>query len=176
MNKKNLPAIWMTGLSGSGKTTLAQSLKRRLDEHHLQNIILDGDELRLGINKNLGFSHDDRFENIRRVAEIAALLIKNDIIPIVATISPLIAMRKMAQEIIGMNHFVEVFVNAPLEICEQRDVKGLYKKARTGAIAQFTGISDTYEKPTNSFEIQSDKIDIITASNLLYDFILPQLV
>jgi adenylylsulfate kinase len=171
MNKKNVPAIWMTGLSGSGKTTLAKSLKKCFDENNLSSIILDGDELRLGINKNLGFSQDDRFENIRRVAEIAALLIKNNIIPIVATISPLIAMRGMAQEIIGMNHFVEVFVNAPLKICEQRDIKGLYKKARTGEILQFTGVSDAYEAPINAFEIKTDQLGIEESTMMLWQYI-----
>jgi adenylyl-sulfate kinase len=175
MNNKNARTIWLTGLSGSGKTTLAKALKKRLDEHGLHSIILDGDELRLGINKNLGFSQEDRFENIRRVAEIATLMMKNGIIPIVAIISPLRAMRSMAQEIIGVNHFIEVFVNTSLEICEQRDVKGLYQKARTGEIKLFTGISDPYEEPTKAFEIQSGKIDAATASNLLYEFILPQL-
>ncbi|HKK38007.1 MAG TPA: adenylyl-sulfate kinase [Cryomorphaceae bacterium] len=137
--------IWMTGLSGSGKTTIAKIVERKLhDEGHLIQL-LDGDNVRHGLNKNLSFTEADRTENIRRIAEVNKLFNECGIITINCFVSPTIAIRKMAQEIIGAENFNEVFVNTPLHICEQRDVKGLYKKARKGEIKNFTGIDSPFE-------------------------------
>ncbi len=140
-------AFWFTGLSGSGKSTLAIALERKLFEKGYSVVILDGDNIRTGINNNLSFSPEDRIENIRRIAEIAKLFVDNGHICIVSFISPTIEMRQQAKAIIGENDFVEVYINTPLEICESRDVKGLYKKARAGEIKDFTGINAPYEAP-----------------------------
>ena len=139
--------LWFTGLSGSGKSTLAIALERKLFEQGYNVVVLDGDNIRTGINNNLSFSPEDRVENIRRIAEAAKLFVANGMICIVSFISPTRDMRAMARHIIGDPDFVEVFIDTPLEICEQRDVKGLYKKARAGEIKDFTGIHAPYEAP-----------------------------
>ena len=139
--------FWFTGLSGSGKSTLAVALERKLFELGYHVIILDGDTIRTGINNNLSFSPEDRIENIRRIAEMAKLFVGNGLITIVSFISPTRDMRAMAKNIIGENDFVETYIDTPLEICEARDIKGLYKKARAGEITDFTGISAPYEPP-----------------------------
>jgi len=139
--------FWFTGLSGSGKSTLAVALEKELFNKGYQGVVLDGDNIRAGINNNLTFSHIDRIENIRRIAEVAKLFIANGQVCIVSFISPTIEMRQMAKEIIGEQDFVEVFIDTPVEICEQRDVKGLYKKARAGEITDFTGVNAAYEIP-----------------------------
>jgi adenylylsulfate kinase len=142
--------LWFTGLSGSGKSTLAIALEEKLFEQGFHVVVLDGDNIRTGINSNLGFSEEDRTENIRRIAEIAKLFVANGQICIVSFISPMIVMRQQAKDIIGENDFVEVFIDTPLEECEARDVKGLYKKARAGEIPNFTGINAPYEPPLHS--------------------------
>jgi len=139
--------FWFTGLSGSGKSTLAIVLELKLFEQGFHVVVLDGDNIRTGINNNLGFSEEDRTENIRRIAEIAKLFVANGQICIVSFISPMIVMRQQAKDIIGESDFVEVFIDTPLEECEARDVKGLYKKARAGEIPDFTGINAPYEPP-----------------------------
>jgi adenylylsulfate kinase len=141
--------IWMTGLSGSGKTTIAASLEKTLHKRGLLTQVLDGDNIRSGINSNLGFSESDRKENIRRIAEIAKLFANCGIITICCFISPTKALRDKAREIIGDEDFVEIYMNAALETCEQRDVKGLYAKARKGEIPDFTGISAPFEAPVS---------------------------
>jgi adenylylsulfate kinase len=141
--------VWLTGLSGSGKSTIAEALEKQLFHHGFFCQVLDGDNIRSGINANLTFSDDDRIENIRRIAEIAKLYLNSGIITLNSFISPTRSIRNMAKEIIGEDDFIEVFIDTPLEICEQRDVKGLYKKARAGEIKQFTGIDSPYEKPDN---------------------------
>ncbi|MGN0037143.1 MAG: adenylyl-sulfate kinase [Bacteroidaceae bacterium] len=141
--------IWFTGLSGSGKSTVAIALERELQRRGLLCRILDGDNIRSGINNNLGFTEVDRMENIRRIAEVGRLFIDSGIITIAAFISPNDEMRRMASRIIGEDDFLEVYVNTPLSVCEQRDVKGLYAKARRGEIAHFTGISAPFEAPTH---------------------------
>jgi adenylylsulfate kinase len=156
LNQKGL-VIWMTGLSGSGKTTIAIALERLLNQKGFLTQLLDGDNIRSGINNNLGFSEDDRTENIRRIAEISKLFLNCGIITINCFVSPTKAIRAQAKEIIGANDFMEVFINTPLEICEQRDVKGLYAKARKGEIKDFTGIDAPFEAPESSY------IDIKTA-------------
>ena len=139
--------LWFTGLSGSGKSTLAIALERVLFDTGYSVVVLDGDNIRTGINNNLSFSPEDRVENIRRIAEVAKLFLSNGMICIVSFISPTRDMRHMAKQIIGENDFIEVFIDTPIEICEQRDVKGLYKKARAGEITDFTGIHAPYEAP-----------------------------
>lgn len=148
LNQKAV-TLWMTGLSGSGKSTLAVALERKLHNAGLLCMVLDGDNVRTGLNRNLSFSEADRFENIRRIAEVSKLLNQAGVIVINAFISPLIAMRQMAAEIIGVDRFLEVYVQADLAICEKRDVKGLYAKARRGEIKHFTGIDAPYEPPEN---------------------------
>ncbi len=149
--KQRAKVIWLTGLSGSGKTTLASLLEKRLFELNYFCQILDGDNVRSGINKNLRFTNEDRMENIRRIAEVSKLFMNCGIILICAFISPTKKMREMAKEIIGEDNFLEIFVDTPLEVCEQRDPKGLYKKARSGEIPNFTGISAPFEVPENPF-------------------------
>ena len=141
--------LWFTGLSGAGKTTIANGIKERLKQENIKIIVLDGDKLRNGINKDLGFSLEDRKENIRRVAEIAKLFKDEGFLTIVSFISPTKEIRDLAKNIVSENDFVEVFINAPLEKCIQRDVKGLYKKAISGEINNFTGINSPYERPVN---------------------------
>ncbi|MDX8339307.1 adenylyl-sulfate kinase [Draconibacterium sp. IB214405] len=156
--KQRGKVIWFTGLSGSGKTTLASKLEKRLFELNYFCQILDGDNVRSGINKNLRFTEGDRLENIRRIAEVSKLFMNCGIILICSFISPTDEMRNMAREIIGEDDFLEIFVNTPLEVCEQRDPKGLYKKARAGEIPNFTGISSPFEHPKNPF-IEVDNTD-----------------
>ena len=139
--------IWMTGLSGSGKSTLAIALERELQRRGILCRILDGDNIRSGINNNLGFSPADRRENIRRIAEVVRLFVDTGIVTIAAFISPSEELRRMAAGIVGEADFFEIYVNTPLSVCEQRDVKGLYAKARRGEIREFTGISAPFEAP-----------------------------
>ena len=139
--------VWFTGLSGSGKSTVALGVERELHKRGILCRILDGDNIRSGINKNLGFSADDRKENIRRIAEIGKLFVDTGVVTLSAFISPTNESRRMASEIIGADAFREVYVSTPLEVCEQRDVKGLYARARRGEIKDFTGVSAPFEVP-----------------------------
>lgn len=139
--------LWFTGLSGSGKSTVAIALERELQKRGLLCRILDGDNIRTGINANLGFSADDRRENIRRVAEVAKLFVDTGIITIAAFVSPTEDLRNLAQHIIGKDDFKEIFISTPIEECERRDVKGLYARARRGEVKNFTGISAPFEAP-----------------------------
>jgi adenylylsulfate kinase len=143
--------IWFTGLSGSGKTTLSLALEKYLFEIGYLTQILDGDNIRSGINNNLGFSVEDRLENIRRIAEVAKLFLNCGVITICAFISPTEETRKQAKEIIGEGDFIEIYVSTPIEECERRDIKGLYARARQGEIKEFTGISSVYEAPSHPF-------------------------
>ncbi|MEQ8324752.1 MAG: adenylyl-sulfate kinase [Vicingaceae bacterium] len=148
--------FWFTGLSGSGKTSIAVGLEKELNKKSILTQVLDGDNIRSGINRNLGFSEEDRMENIRRIAEVSKLFLECGVVTINCFVSPTGAMRKMAKDIIGAENFYEVFVNTPIEECEKRDVKGLYKKARKGEITNFTGIHEVYENPENpSLEIKT---------------------
>lgn len=139
--------IWLTGLSGSGKSTIARLVERQLHAKGRLTMLLDGDNVRTGLNKNMGFSEEDRTENIRRIAETAKLFLHCGVITLCSFVSPTRAIRAQARDIIGADDFYEVFVNTPLEICEARDVKGLYKKARAGEIKNFTGIDAPFEAP-----------------------------
>ena len=150
--------IWMTGLSGSGKSTIAYTLEHALVQRGHLAYVLDGDNVRHGLNKNLGFSAEDREENIRRIGEVANLFADTGVITITAFISPYRKDRDINRELLGQGNFVEVYCKAPLEICEQRDPKGLYKKARAGEIKGFTGIDDPYEEPLNpEMVVQTDQ-------------------
>lgn len=139
--------IWLTGFSGSGKSTIAKGLENYLFNRGYFVQVLDGDNIRMGVSNNLGFSQEDRQENIRRISEVAKLFLDAGIITICSFVSPTKAIRQIPKGIVGADDFIEVFVNAPLEICEKRDVKGLYKKARSGEIKNFTGISSPFEAP-----------------------------
>jgi adenylylsulfate kinase len=169
-------AVWLTGLSGSGKSTIALRLERLLFENGYFAQVLDGDNIRSGINNNLSFSIEDRQENIRRIAEIARLYLHSGIITINCFISPTREIREFAQQIIGKDDFLEVYINAPLEVCEDRDVKGLYQKARRGEIKEFTGIDSPYEPPLQpALEIRTDRLGIEEATESLYRFLLPHI-
>ncbi|MEC8616859.1 MAG: adenylyl-sulfate kinase [Bacteroidota bacterium] len=148
LNQKGI-CVWLTGLSGSGKTTIANFVSRQLHNGGVYTQVLDGDNIRLGINKNLSFSDQDRKENIRRIAEVAKLFVEAGVVTFCCFVSPTREMRKLAKNVIGENDFFEVFVSTNLETCETRDVKGLYKKARRGEIKDFTGVSSPFESPEN---------------------------
>lgn len=141
--------VWLTGLSGSGKSTIAIALERRLHDAGVLCCILDGDNIRSGINSDLGFSAPDRIENIRRIAEIGRLFVDNAFVCIAAFITPTERLRRMAAGIVGNDSFVDVYVSTPIEVCERRDVKGLYAKARRGEIKDFTGVSSPFERPAH---------------------------
>ncbi|MEM9025148.1 MAG: adenylyl-sulfate kinase [Bacteroidota bacterium] len=168
--------FWMTGLSGSGKTTIAKGLEKELFSRGHVVQVLDGDNVRTGINNNLGFSAEDRAENIRRIAEVSKLFVHCGIITINCFVSPTVAMRTTAREIIGPEDFLEVFVNTPLEVCEQRDPKGLYQKARAGEIANFTGIDAPFEPPPHpALDLQTAGQDIASSVDQLLAFVLPNI-
>ncbi len=168
--------IWMTGLSGSGKTTIARNLEMELNKRGYLTQVLDGDNVRTGINNNLGFSGEDRFENIRRIAEVSKLFMNCGIICINSFISPTKKIRDMAKDIIGRENFIEVYINAPVEVCEKRDVKGLYEKARKGEIKNFTGVDAPFETPEDpSLELDTDALSIEQSVERSLQIILPQI-
>jgi adenylylsulfate kinase len=176
LNQRSI-AIWMTGLSGSGKTTIAIALEQLLNKKGFLTQVLDGDNVRTGINNNLGFSEEDRTENIRRIAEINKLFINCGIITINCFVSPTIAIRQQAKQIIGANDFIEVFINTPIEVCEKRDVKGLYAKARKGEIKNFTGIDAPFEAPETDFiNLTTADTTPSEAARLLLDHILTKII
>ena len=153
--------VWFTGLSGSGKSTIAMGVERELHKRGVLCRILDGDNIRAGINSNLGFSAEDRKENIRRIAEIGKLFVQTGIVTLACFVSPTNEIRRLAREIIGEEDFKEVFVSTPLEECERRDVKGLYARARRGEVKDFTGISAPFEIPENpSLEIDTSRLSL----------------
>lgn len=165
--------VWFTGLSGSGKSTVAIGVERELQRRGLLCRILDGDNIRSGINNNLGFSEADRVENIRRIAEVGKLFVDTGIITLAAFISPNNALRRMAADIIGAEDFLEVYVSTPLEVCERRDVKGLYAKARRGEIKDFTGVSAPFEVPENpALSLDTSKLSLEESVNQVLTLIL----
>lgn len=173
--KQHSVMIWFTGLSGSGKSTLAIALERELQKRGLLCRILDGDNIRSGINNNLGFSAEDRVENIRRIAEIGKLFVDTGIITIAAFISPNNDLREMASNIIGKENFMEIYVSTPIEECERRDVKGLYAKARKGEIKNFTGISAPFEAPQHpALTIDTSRLNVEESVKELLELILPK--
>ena len=174
-NDHKSKVIWFTGLSGSGKSTVANATEKLLHDMGLQTYILDGDNVRMGLNKDLGFSPKDRTENIRRITEVAKLFADSGSIVLTAFISPYKEDRNSAREIISDEDFIEVFVNADLSVCESRDPKGLYKKARSGEIKGFTGIDAPYEEPINpELVVETDKYDILACANQVIDYLVKE--
>lgn len=174
--KQHSVMVWFTGLSGSGKSTIAIALERELHKRGLLCRILDGDNIRSGINNNLGFTEADRVENIRRIAEVSKLFLDTGVITIAAFISPNNDIREMAADIIGQDDFLEVYVSTPLEECERRDVKGLYAKARKGEIKNFTGISAPFEEPTHpTLTLDTSVLSLEESVNKLLELILPRI-
>ena len=174
--KQHSKVIWLTGLSGSGKTSIAVWLEKKLNEKGYLTQVLDGDNVRTGINNNLAFTEEDRLENIRRIAEVSKLFLNCGIITINSFVSPTEEVREIAKSIIGKDDFIEIFINTSLEECEKRDVKGLYKKARKGEIPNFTGISAPFEAPNNpELEIETESNTIEQSGELLYRFIIDKI-
>jgi len=169
---QNPALLWFTGLSGSGKSTIANLLEKRLLDLNRHTYILDGDNLRHGLNRDLGFTKVDRVENIRRVSEVASLMVDAGLITIASFISPYKAERKMARNLLGDKFFIEIFINTPLDVAESRDVKGLYAKARAGEIKNFTGIDSEYENPENpEIEIDTTKVSANQASEIILSYL-----
>lgn len=168
--------VWFTGLSGSGKSTIAVALERRLSQQGIFSRILDGDNIRTGINRGLGFSEEERRENIRRIAEVSKLFTETGIVTLSAFVSPTNELREMAREIIGKEDFVEIFVATPLEECEIRDVKGLYAKARRGEIKDFTGITSPFEAPESpALAIDTTNLSVEEAVERVLEIIVPKI-
>jgi adenylylsulfate kinase len=161
--------IWLTGLSGSGKSTIGDELEQKLHADGIKTYMLDGDKIRLGINKDLGFNEADRKENLRRIAEIAKLMVDAGLVVIAAFVSPFERDREMIKEIVGKDQIVEVFVNTSIEVCEKRDIKGFYKKARAGQILDFTGVSSPYESPLNPDIELTEKNSILDCVSIVYE-------
>ena len=172
--QQNAKVIWMTGLSGSGKTTVAKGVERHLHSLGILNQLLDGDNMRVGISSNLTFSSKDRAENIRRISEVSKLFLNCGVVTLNCFVSPTIDIRNIAKEIIGSENFIEVYINASLQTCKKRDVKGLYQKARNGEIKDFTGITASFEAPKSpKIEINTNKLSIDESVQKVLDFILP---
>jgi adenylyl-sulfate kinase len=164
--------VWFTGLSGSGKSTLANALERALFERKVHTYLLDGDNVRAGLNKNLSFSPEDRTENIRRIAEVGKLMLDAGLVVLASFVSPYREDRENVKRIVGYGNFVEIFVNTPIDECERRDVKGLYTKARAGEIKNFTGVSAPYEAPmAPDIEIDTTKVSVEEAVAVILEFI-----
>ena len=175
LNQKS-KVIWMTGLSGSGKTTIAKGVERHLHSQGILNQLLDGDNIRVGISNNLTFSSEGRAENIRRISEVSKLFMNCGVVTLNCFVSPTIEIRDIAKEIIGRENFIEVYINASVETCESRDIKGLYKKARRGEIKDFTGISSPFEAPENpELEINTSELSIEESVKKVLDYILPKI-
>ena len=171
---QNSKVIWMTGLSGSGKTTVAKGVERYLHSQGILNQLLDGDNIRVGISNNLTFSSDNRAENIRRISEVSKLFLNCGVVTLNCFVSPTIEIRNIAKQIIGAENFIEVYINASVDTCEERDVKGLYKKARKGEIKDFTGISAPFEAPKSpEIEINTAQLSIDESVQKVLDYILP---
>ena len=174
LNQKGI-VIWMVGLSGSGKSTLAKGLENKLFKEGFHTMLLDGDNLRTGVNNNLNFTTEGRIENIRRAAEVSKLFATNGTVTICSLISPTKQVRDIASKIIG-DRYCEVFINCPIEVCEQRDVKGLYAKARKGEIKDFTGIDAPFEVPkTSSIEIRTDQKNLEDSLDQLFKEIIDRI-
>jgi adenylyl-sulfate kinase len=174
--KQNAKLIWFTGLSGSGKSTLAVQLEAYLYDKGFATYLLDGDNIRSGLNKDLSFSEEGRVENIRRIGEVSKLMVDAGLVVLSAFISPFKEDREHVRKIVGEENYIEVFVDTPLEVCEQRDVKGLYKKARAGEVKNFTGISSPYEVPENpNVVIKTAAMSVEESLALLLSFIEPKI-
>ena len=172
-NKHRSLVIWFTGLSGSGKSTLAGKVEELLFRQGIKTYILDGDNVRTGMNNNLGFSPEDRKENIRRIGEISKLFVDAGIVVLTAFISPYRSDRAIVKKLLGEEEFIEVFVKCPVDVCEQRDVKGLYKKARAGEIKDFTGINAPYEEPEHQKRtVEANRMSVEEAVGEIYQNII----
>ena len=172
--QQNAKVIWLTGLSGSGKTTIAKGVERYLHSQGILNQLLDGDNIRIGISSNLTFSSEDRAENIRIISEVSKLFLNCGVVTLNCFVSPTIEIRNIAKEIIGAENFIEVYINASVDTCEGRDVKGLYQKARKGEIKDFTGISAPFEAPKSAeIEINTAQLSIDESVQKVLDYILP---
>ena len=171
--KEQKPCIlWFTGLSGSGKSTIANAVEAKLLELQKHTYLLDGDNVRMGLNKGLTFSDEDRVENIRRIGEVSKLFVDAGVMVLTAFISPFIADRKQVRDLVKADEFIEVFVDTPLEVCEGRDPKGLYKKARNGELLNFTGISSPYEAPMSAeIVVKNDGIGVDEAAELVVNYL-----
>ena len=167
--------VWFTGLSGSGKSTIAVEVEHALVENGINAFVLDGDNIRHGLNKNLGFSPEDRTENIRRIGEVAKLFAEANVVVLTAFISPYRADRDFVRSIVPAGQFLEVYVNAPLEVCEQRDPKGLYAKARAKEILEFTGISAPYEEPLQpELSLHTDRLSVPESVSRILEYLAMQ--
>jgi len=165
--------LWFTGLSGSGKSTLSHKVEERLHEMGIHTYVLDGDNVRQGLNKDLGFSEEDRRENIRRIGEVAKLFVDAGVAVLTAFISPYRKDREFVRSVVKDGDFIEVYVKCPLEVCEQRDPKGLYKRARAGEIKNFTGIDDPYEEPENpEIVVETDKMSVEECVDKIVDYLI----
>ena len=172
LNNHKSCVLWFTGLSGAGKSTLATEVERELYNYGIRTYVLDGDNIRHGLNKNLGFSPEDRKENIRRIGEVAKLFVDAGLFALTAFISPYREDRDMVRAMLPKGEFIEIYVKCPLEVCETRDPKGLYKKARSGEIKDFTGISAPYEEPLHpELVVETDKQDIETSVRQVIDYL-----
>lgn len=172
LNQKG-QVLWFTGLSGSGKSTIAEAVERRLFDLGYFVKVLDGDNIRSGINSNLGFTIEDRMENIRRIAEVAKLFVESGAIVLCSFVSPTIEIRALARDVIGVADFKEVYVNTPIEVCEKRDVKGLYAKARAGQIKGFTGIDSPFEVPISPYRsISTVEVSVAQSAKIIIDDII----
>lgn len=168
----NSKIIWFTGLSGSGKTTIANELEDILHSKGISTFILDGDNIRQGLNNDLGFSQEDRKENIRRIGEVAKLFVDSGIVVLVTFISPFASERKLVRDMVEKDEFIEVYVNCSLEECEKRDPKGLYQRAKNGEIKEFTGISSPYEVPENpEIILETSNYSIKECTDILFDYL-----
>lgn len=174
--KQRAKLIWFTGLSGSGKSTLAVQLEAQLFAKGYKTYLLDGDNIRTGLNKDLSFTDEGRVENIRRIGEVAKLMLDSGVIVLSAFISPFKSDRDQVKKIVGVENYIEVFVDTPIEVCEQRDVKGLYKRARAGEVKNFTGIDSPYERPGNpDIAIQTHQVSVDEAMVLLIKLVEPRI-
>ena len=176
LNQKGV-CLWLTGLSGSGKTTIAKTISKKLHKKGIITQVLDGDNIRIGINNNLSFSEEDRLENIRRTSEIGKLFVESGIVTICCLVSPTKKMREKAKSIIGASDFYEIYIDTNLNECKKRDTKGLYEKAIRGEIKNFTGISAPYEKPNSpNLVVPTENISIEESSEILYNFAIPLII
>ena len=172
LNKHKGMILWFTGLSGSGKSTLANALEEKLYSLNMKTYVLDGDNVRKGLCNDLGFSEKDRVENIRRIGEVSNLMMDAGLIVMSAFISPFRSDRRIVRKLVRKDHFIAIFVDAPLDVCESRDVKGLYKKARTGEIKDFTGVSSPYERPEKAeLTINTDDNSIENCIEMILDYL-----